>query len=82
MGGAQQWPQRPADLTPTRRPALLVRFERVERAVHWINATLFLVLVATGAILYLEPLAGGSSAVGRWSKTSMCMPGWPCPCLY
>jgi formate dehydrogenase subunit gamma len=44
------------------RPALLVRFERVERAVHWTTATLFLVLVATGAILYLEPL---QAAVGR-----------------
>jgi formate dehydrogenase subunit gamma len=44
------------------RPALLVRFDRVERAVHWTTATLFLVLVATGAILYLEPL---QAAVGR-----------------
>lgn len=44
------------------RPALLVRFDRVERAVHWANAMLFLVLVATGAILYLEPL---QALVGR-----------------
>jgi formate dehydrogenase subunit gamma len=40
----------------------LVRFGRVERAVHWVNAALFLVLVGTGAILYLEPL---QAAVGR-----------------
>jgi formate dehydrogenase subunit gamma len=40
----------------------LERFDRVERAVHWTTATLFLVLVATGAILYLEPL---QAAVGR-----------------
>ena len=47
----------PADLTAPAAPAsLLLRFDRVERAVHWVNAALFLVLVATGAILYLEPL--------------------------
>jgi formate dehydrogenase subunit gamma len=33
-----------------------LRFDRVERAVHWINATLFLILVFTGAALYLEPI--------------------------
>ncbi len=44
------------------RPAVLVRFDRVERAVHWVTAALFLLLVVTGAILYLEPL---QSAVGR-----------------
>ncbi len=44
------------------RPALLVRFDRIERAVHWITATLFLLLVVTGAILYLEPL---QAVVGR-----------------
>jgi formate dehydrogenase subunit gamma len=41
---------------------MLERFDRVERAVHWITASLFLVLVATGAILYLEPL---QALVGR-----------------
>jgi formate dehydrogenase subunit gamma len=54
----------------TRRPdrrrdraaSLLVRFDGVERTVHWVNAALFLILVATGAILYLEPL---QAAVGR-----------------
>ncbi len=44
------------------RPALLVRFDRVERAVHWVTAALFLALVVTGAILYLEPL---QAVVGR-----------------
>ena len=34
----------------------LLRFDRVERAVHWINATLFLILVLTGAVFYLEPI--------------------------
>ncbi len=53
----------------TRRPerrrgatALLLRFDGVERAVHWVNAALFLILVVTGAILYLEPL---QAAIGR-----------------
>jgi formate dehydrogenase subunit gamma len=40
----------------------LVRFDRLERTVHWINATLFLVLIFTGAALYLQPLG---EAVGR-----------------
>ncbi|HEV7524011.1 MAG TPA: cytochrome b/b6 domain-containing protein [Acidimicrobiia bacterium] len=35
----------------------LPRFDRVERAVHWCNATLFLVLLATGASLYFAPLS-------------------------
>jgi formate dehydrogenase subunit gamma len=33
------------------------RFDRLERAVHWCNATLFLVLLATGASLYAGPLS-------------------------
>jgi formate dehydrogenase subunit gamma len=40
----------------------LVRFDRVERAVHWVNATLFLILVVTGAALYLEPVG---ALIGR-----------------
>jgi formate dehydrogenase subunit gamma len=47
----------------TARPQdLLLRFDRVERAVHWINAALVLILVVTGAALYLEPLG---ALVGR-----------------
>jgi formate dehydrogenase subunit gamma len=34
----------------------LLRFDGVERAVHWINAALFAVLILTGAALYLEPI--------------------------
>ena len=41
---------------------MLLRFDRVERAAHWANATLFLVLIGTGAILYIGPL---SILVGR-----------------
>src|SRR5262249_38697475 len=52
---------RPPDRA-TRSGSLLVRFDRVERAVHWVNASLFLILVVTGAALYLEPL---SRLIGR-----------------
>jgi formate dehydrogenase gamma subunit len=48
MAGTTRRPKRPGDH--------LVRFDAVERAVHWINAGLFLVLVGTGAILYLDGL--------------------------
>lgn len=37
-------------------PALL-RFDRVERAVHWVNATLFGILMLTGAALYAGPVS-------------------------
>jgi formate dehydrogenase subunit gamma len=40
----------------------VVRFSRAERWLHWTNATLFLVLLATGMTLYLPSL---STAVGR-----------------
>jgi len=33
------------------------RFDRVERAVHWCNATLFLVLLFTGASFYFDALS-------------------------
>jgi formate dehydrogenase subunit gamma len=41
---------------------MLIRFDRVERALHWVNAALFLFLIATGAVLYIGPLA---ALVGR-----------------
>jgi formate dehydrogenase subunit gamma len=44
------------------RGRLLLRFDRVERAVHWTNAALFLILIATGAALYFTPLI---ALVGR-----------------
>ena len=49
----------------TTRPAeaqRLVRFDRAERALHWVNAALFLTVMSTAAILYVGPL---SAAVGR-----------------
>lgn len=44
-------------------PVTLVRrFSRTERAIHWIHASAFLVLLGSGAILYLPSL---SQEVGR-----------------
>jgi formate dehydrogenase subunit gamma len=42
--------------------AMLPRFDRVERVVHWVTATLMLTLLATGFSLYVGPL---STLVGR-----------------
>ncbi|HWG73305.1 MAG TPA: cytochrome b/b6 domain-containing protein [Acidimicrobiales bacterium] len=42
--------------------AEISRFDRVERVVHWANALLFIVLIATGFTLYIGPL---SLFVGR-----------------
>ncbi len=40
----------------------MLRFDRVERGVHWVNAVLFLTLIVTGAALYFSPLI---ALVGR-----------------
>jgi formate dehydrogenase subunit gamma len=40
----------------------LVRFDLVERIVHWLNALLFGILLVTGAALYAEPFG---AIVGR-----------------
>ena len=40
----------------------LVRFDPVERTVHWVNALLFGILIVTGAVLYIEPLG---ALIGR-----------------
>lgn len=40
----------------------ILRFDLTERVVHWLNAAIFLTLIVTGAILYLEPL---QSLIGR-----------------
>jgi formate dehydrogenase subunit gamma len=39
-------------------PATVPRFSGTERAVHWIHATAFFALLATGLALYLPVLAG------------------------
>lgn len=46
---------------PSQERAVL-RFDRVERAVHWTNASLFMILIITGAALYFTPLI---ALVGR-----------------
>jgi formate dehydrogenase subunit gamma len=43
-------------------PAELLRFDRVERAAHWATASLFGVLMLSGAALYAGPV---STAVGQ-----------------
>ena len=48
-------------MTSTTDPDL-VRFDRVSRVVHWITATLFGVLMLTGAALYAGPI---STIVGQ-----------------
>ena len=40
----------------------LARFDKVERALHWVNATLFAVVMTTAGTLYVGPL---STVVGR-----------------
>jgi formate dehydrogenase subunit gamma len=44
------------------RPGYLRRFSRTERALHWIHAAAFLVLLASGLVLYVPSL---SEAVSR-----------------
>ena len=44
------------------RSRRLLRFTRTERSLHWVHAAAFLVLLATGLILYLPGL---SAEVGR-----------------
>src|SRR5262245_65551963 len=43
--------------TAVRADLPLLRFDRVERSLHWVNATLFAVLMLTGAALYAGPLS-------------------------
>jgi formate dehydrogenase subunit gamma len=43
--------------TRTTTEAPLLRFDRVERTVHWVNATLFGTLMLTGAALYAGPIS-------------------------
>jgi formate dehydrogenase subunit gamma len=43
-------------------PQRLARFDAAERVLHWVNATLFLTVMSTAAVLYVGPL---SAAVGR-----------------
>ena len=49
-------------MATTSRRHRLLRFTRTERAVHWVHAAAFVVLLGTGLCLYLPSLA---EAVGR-----------------
>jgi formate dehydrogenase subunit gamma len=60
LGGAEQSAEVPALPAPKR--AWVQRFSRTERTLHWVNASGFLILLATGLILYLPRL---SVLVGR-----------------
>src|SRR5699024_9413333 len=40
----------------------VVRFDGVERALHWVNAVVVLTLIATGSVMYIGSL---SALVGR-----------------
>ena len=59
-----------ADVTATDAPTPVVdggdvvRFDRAERWLHWSNATLFLVLLATGMTLYVPAAVRAWSAAG------------------
>lgn len=72
-GSATTWSERQAahNRPPTRHAKgpsdralgrFVVRFDRTERILHWVSAVAVLIAVATGAILYVGPLA---VAVGR-----------------
>jgi len=51
-----------ADALANVAPAHLARFDRGERVLHWVNATLLLTMLGTGAALYIPQL---SELVGR-----------------
>ncbi|MGH8919406.1 MAG: hypothetical protein ACRD0H_13945, partial [Actinomycetes bacterium] len=38
------------------RAGTVLRFDRVERVVHWVTAALFGVLIVTGGALYVSPI--------------------------
>jgi formate dehydrogenase subunit gamma len=40
----------------TRQPERVLRFDRVERALHWTNAVLVTILLLSAAALYFEPI--------------------------
>ncbi|MDQ6784279.1 MAG: cytochrome b/b6 domain-containing protein [Actinomycetota bacterium] len=61
--GPQPEGPQPESLQPeSRRLRTFLRFDKVERTVHWVNAALFGILIVTGAALYLEPV---SALIGR-----------------
>ncbi|MFN2606610.1 MAG: cytochrome b/b6 domain-containing protein [Acidimicrobiales bacterium] len=55
-------PALPASGAASAGPVRLLRFDRAERGLHWANAALFGILMATAAVLYIGQL---SALVGR-----------------
>jgi formate dehydrogenase subunit gamma len=51
-----------ATTTPPAERQRLLRFDAGERVLHWVNASLFLTVMSTAAVLYVGPL---SAVVGR-----------------
>jgi formate dehydrogenase subunit gamma len=47
----------PETVARARAERPLLRFDRVERALHWVNASLFILLMLTGAALYAGPIS-------------------------
>jgi formate dehydrogenase subunit gamma len=64
-------PPRPAPVEPE-------RFSGGERALHWVNATLFLVLLFTASALYVGPVSGivGRRELIKWIHViaGLCLP--------
>jgi formate dehydrogenase subunit gamma len=66
---------------PTRTPvARLLRFDRVQRAAHWLTATLFLVLIGTAIPLYFGTFFGAVlprhlvEQIHLWTGLSLALP--------
>src|SRR5262249_32977421 len=62
VGRTQQRSRRSADVDFMKSKRRFPRFDRTERIVHWSNATIVLILIATGALLKFE---GFEALVGR-----------------
>jgi formate dehydrogenase subunit gamma len=62
MTSTAGWERAMAEATIQPPRSTLLRFDRAERLVHWANAILFTILLATAAVLYLPPI---SAAIGR-----------------
>ena len=62
MAGTTSRSADPVEGAAAGEPARLARFDRGERLLHWLNATLMLTLLATGSALYIPPI---SQLVGK-----------------
>ena len=62
----------------------LARFDGIERAVHWTNATLFLILLTTASALYVGPVSTlvGPAGAGEDDPRLHRACSFRCPCLF